>query len=175
MWLSLYMALAVAAAVLFAPGLMLGRTMGLTSKGALLVGAPLSATLYCMLGLAYHLLGVPATPLTMLLVPTLLLVAGCVVRTWHERKAHGTGGQATGYLAEGVPWRLVLLYAAVGLAAGLVLFAAALPQIDIPMQAWDVVSHLNTTRAMMDAQVMDPRGVSVYACLLYTSDAADEL
>ncbi len=163
MWLSLYIALAVAAAVLFAPGLMLGRTMGLTSKGALLVGAPLSATLYCMLGLAYHLLGAPATPLTMLLVPTLLLVAGCVVRTWHERKAHGTGGQATGYLAEGVPWRLVLLYAAVGLAAGLVLFAAALPQIDIPMQAWDVVSHLNTTRAMMDAQVMDPRGVSVYA------------
>lgn len=163
MWLSLYIALALAMAIMFVPGFLLGRAIGLTSRGALLVGAPLSVTLYCVLGLAYHLLGVPATPLTMLLVPALLLIAGCAVRVWHEREARGTSRHVPTDLAEGVPWRLVLLYAVVGLTAGLSLFAAALPRIDIPMQAWDVVSHLNATRAMMDAQVMDPRGVSVYA------------
>lgn len=163
MWLSLYIALALAVAIMFVPGFLLGRTIGLTNKGALLVGAPLSVTLYCVLGLTYHLAGIPATPLTMLLIPTPLLVAGYIVRVWQEREARGASRRVPADLAEGVPWRLVPLYAAVGLTAGLVLFAAALPRLDIPMQAWDVVSHLNATRAMMDAQVMDPRGVSVYA------------
>ncbi|WP_130810670.1 DUF6541 family protein [Olsenella sp. Marseille-P4559] len=148
MWLSFYVTVLVTLLYLGVPGYLLGRTVGIPRMTALLASAPLGVAVLCLMGQAYSMAGVPATPVMMVGLPTTVLLVAALLR---RRTPRGT--------ADGAPAvhpALVALFLVAGLAASYVFLASMLPSPNVFHQDYDTVHHINSIRAMMDSLSMSP-------------------
>lgn len=130
-----------AAVVLFVPGFLLMRALGMPRGTSLCAAPAMGVAFYTLLGEVNHLLGVASGPLTLLVGPSVMLGAVAVWRSLRER----------GTEPSGISVAAALRYAAIGLAAFWIIFYRRIPFDALLMEYYDNVFHFNNVRAIAES------------------------
>lgn len=154
MWLSFALAVIVCLVLLYLPGFLLCRGLGLSSLSAFATAPLVDVACYCLVGLAYARLGVFSTTLNVFL-PVLALGAVLFILRFVKR-----GGQVS--VAGRGDWLAMGLYAIVGLVLGIYLFASALDMPYSIVSEYDNAFHLSVVRAFAESGVWSVLDVSKY-------------
>lgn len=145
----------LAVVIIYLPGFIMARLALAQRTMALCVAPALSYALYSVLATVFPMLGVPAGPLTMLFVPSVLLA---VLALRFGVRNHDRQGEPPGPTA----W-LMALYLLIGLVVGLFVFISVLPGFDAIMTGRDMPHHINGIRAFVDSRNFSSFGPSAYA------------
>lgn len=146
MWPEFFIACSLGAAFLLCPGYLFLRVFRM-ARGYAVCAAPLFSTLlFSILGIIYESTGIFADPVSIFLIPTALL-ALISVALLLATKDTAQGDQAD------ISPRVILLYAAVGLVAGALIFVSQLEGPLSFLESWDEVHHLNGTQAFAESGV----------------------
>nr|WP_314638607.1 DUF6541 family protein [uncultured Olsenella sp.] len=141
MWSELFPAVLASCAVIFVPGYLMGRALGLSRSWSVCM-APLSSFgLIALAGILYGTLGVAAQPLTLLLPLSLLLAVLALL--------------GRSFRLPGLPrigWGMIALYLAMGLVATTFMFVRMLPSANAVMTGRDLAHHINSIRAFVSTQ-----------------------
>ena len=134
----------VLAAILYAPGYMVSRALGVPRTWAVCIAPPVTFGLVVTLCQVYAFVGIPSNPFTVL-VPVLAAAVLAIVLL--RKHAH--------------PWQLpelspiaLALAVLAGLAAGYTLFASSLPSYDYLFQMSDTTFHINLIRTYANSGTM---------------------
>ena len=151
-------AMLAALAVLFVPGFLALRAMGVPRTWAVCTAPVVSMALYSVLVTVYGFVGVPCGTLTVFVLPVAVLAAAaCALGV--TRHLSGTGDAITlPTLAPG--W--IALYVLVGLALCRFVFVSMLPGGDALMVARDLPHHINQVRTFLDSTRWTSLGVDLY-------------
>ncbi len=163
MWLSFLLACCVCALILMVPGgLLLGACHFPWVEA--LVGAPaISVAVISLCCIILGTLGLPTTVLTVLVIPSALILAVWLVP--HVRRM----GKGRACAPDGPSWRIVCLYLVLACGTGALFFVRRLGSPDAIMQEWDLVSHINSVHAMAESGMLTPLASGSY---LTTADAS---
>lgn len=161
MWLEFWLAFALLAALLVAPGALALVACGARPVVALAAGPLVSVVAYGAMGVVLAALGVPASTLLVAGPPVLLglvLLAGRRVLRHAGEKDRG---------ARTPPARrrelvVLALYVAAGVAVTALMLVSSLPTPDDFVQAWDNVAHFNIVRSMSQSGVWSTLSVTYY-------------
>lgn len=146
MWPEFFTACSLGAAFLLCPGFLFLRILRMP-RGYAVCAAPLFSTLlFSILSILYESIGIFADPVSVILIPTALL-ALVSVAVLLAAKDTAQGGQTD------IPPRIILLYAAVGLVAGALIFVSQLEGPLSFLESWDEVHHLNGTQAFAESGI----------------------
>lgn len=153
MWPLFFAECLIGVAYLFCPGFFLLRAIRIPRWQSACSAPVFSVFIYSVVSIIYENASVPANPLTVFLIPTVVLA--CLMLAF----AHHTGQE------DDVPLRFVFAYAIVGLMIGLLVFVKNLDGPLSFMEDWDQVHHMNGTQAFAESQVF-----SFFHNSLYTVD-----
>lgn len=137
----------------FATGTLVLRALRLPWCWAIAAAPPLSLCVQSVLGEVFYLFGVPATPVTVLLVPIVVLAVVCLL----TRKV-GPIALDLPYLSIG----RVISALVIGLAFGVFVFVRQLPSLDAVFQAADITKHATQIQAFVDGCSFSSLHSSVY-------------
>lgn len=144
--------------VLFMPGFLLLRALGMTRSTSLCAAPAASIALYTFLGEARHSLGLTSGPISLLLLPSIVLgiltICGPLRRTPDDPRDGGVVG--------------ALRYAVIGLACFWIIFYRRIPFDTTLMEYYDNVFHYNNVRAIAESG-----GYSILHALRYYATPAD--
>lgn len=160
MWSEFYLAAAVLCFVLFAPGFLALRSLGMARTPSACCAPIVSIALVSVLGQLYYFAGVTSSP-ALLLAPLIAILA---IGTLVLRKRFGSD-----VVPARVPAWVPLVFLAIGVALSHNLFVSRLDDAAQLFQAYDLTHHLNAIRAMVDSGKFTSLGVSPY---LTAPDAA---
>ncbi len=135
----------VAFAILYAtayPALILA---GFSKQWSFCLAPAASMTLVSALSIVFCALGVPCNPVTLTLLPAIVL---CVAANALRKKIRPV-------VLPAISWRSIALFGIVGCVAGAVIFLRILPDFNAFAQAWDNQHHINSIRAFAQAQSFD--------------------
>ena len=150
--LSLAISVLAVAVVLLVPGYCFLRAVGVARTWALALSPVISVALVSALGELYAIAGIESTPVTLVLIPSVLLLVVVAARRF-----------PTETLAlPRLDMKIVLLYVAVGFAVGYIGFVRSMGQTDSYFRGVDLVQHLNEIRAFVDSKVFTSLHASYY-------------
>ncbi|MBM6676712.1 hypothetical protein H6A07_08150 [Olsenella uli] len=156
MWLTFWLAFALASVLLVVPGALLLFALGARPTVALGSAPLVSVVLYGALGILFALLGVPAST-ALMVVPPLLL--GAVLLAWRLRPARRPAPPGVAQRHELAAMGACVL---VGVAVTGLVLVANLPTPDSFVEAWDNVAHFNMVRSMEQSRVWSTLSVTYY-------------
>lgn len=138
----MFLAVVAVAAVLLLPGYCTLRAIGLRRAWSVALAPAISVALLSALGEVYRIVGIDATPMSLLAIPSILLLVVVAARRFPTDTLslpHISGWQ-------------VLLYVFVGFAVGYIVFVRSMGQTDSYFRGVDFVQHINETRAFIDSK-----------------------
>ena len=150
--LALALAVLAVAVSLVVPGYCLLRAVGVERTWSFAASPVISVALVCLLGEVYARVGIDATPISILLIPSLAFVAIAAVRRFPTD-------------ALSLPKLRIehlVLYVLVGFAAGYIFFVRPMGATDSYFRGVDYVQHINEIRAFMDSKTFTSFGASFY-------------
>jgi len=139
------LSLFVCAFALYSLGFLALSVLGLPRHWAFISAPAMTLCILSLLGEAFYSLGIPANPLTVLLVPLAILLALFAVTTIRRRAASNET------LPE-LDRNLIVLYAGIGILFGLWHFAHQLPALDAVFEKMDMIKHGAQIQAFVDAE-----------------------
>ena len=150
--LQLAIATAAIAVVLLVPGYCLLRAVGVERTWSVAIAPALSVGVVALLGEVYARIGIDASPINLVLVPSLVFAVIAAVRRF-----------PTDTLSlPRLDIRYVALYVLIGFVAGYIFFIRPMGATDSYFKGVDYVQHINETRAFMDSKTFTSFGASYY-------------
>ena len=140
MWPLFFAECLIGVAYLFCPGFCLLRAIRIPRWQSVCSAPVFTIFIYSVLSIIYEYVSIPANPLTVFLIPTVVLACLMLAFANHTRQE------------DDMPLRFVVVYAVVGLMIGLLVFVKNLDGPLSFMEDWDQVHHLNGTRAFAESQ-----------------------
>ena len=159
MWLEYSFAVAAFALLLFFPGYLAFRCFGAGRSISLLSAPAISITLYCLLGLAYDVLGVQASALLVAGLPICFLT--CARGLLYCLKDHSRALVSVQPNAR-FNWKYGALYISIGMLAGLIIYVKSLNGAYSFVPSYDNLFHYNAIRALEDSGCWTSLNVSCY-------------
>ena len=150
--LQLAIATLAIAAVLLVPGYCLLRAVGVERTWSVALAPALSVAVVALLGEVFARVGIDASPIDLVLIPSLVFLVIAAVRRF-----------PTDTLS--LPRLRVehlVLYVLIGFAAGYIFFVRPMGATDTFFKGVDYVQHINETRAFMDSKTFTSFGASYY-------------
>lgn len=154
MWSGFIISSFVFLALLYVPGFLVFKTIGVRSDWSLCCSPLLSISLLAIAGQLLSLLHIGSSPLMLF---ALLILAPAATLLFMNRGAH-----IGAFSLPQVPTLAIVLSVALGVALGYNLFVSRLGSPDAVFQAYDVTQHLNLIRSMADSGNFTSLGVSPY-------------
>lgn len=146
MWSEFFVACGAGMLLLMVPGFLILRVLGFTLGRAICAAPLFSSVLISLLSIVFESAGIAANPVTMVAVPLAALsalAAAVGILRRREKKSE----------EDDIPLKTVMLYAAIGLAAGMVIFVKNLDGPASFLEEYDEVHHLNGAQAFAESQV----------------------
>ena len=150
--LSLAISVLAIAVVLLVPGYCLLRAVGVARTWSVALAPAISAAVLSLLGELYLILGIDSTPLSLLLIPTVLFLIVAAVRRFP------TDALALPKLSV----KTLALYVFVGFVVGYLMFVRPMGSSDSYFRGVDLVQHLNEIRAFIDSKTFTSFHASYY-------------
>lgn len=152
MWFDFILAALVCSAILLVPGYLLLRASGLQRPWSACLAPLFTVSVACVLGEVYARAGIPANPLTILLVPAVIaLVAALALRSRTKPLS-----------LPNIPAWLPAVYVLVAIVVGALTFGTYVLDPNGTLLMSDYPHHANMIRTLLDSQHFSSLGTNFY-------------
>ena len=152
MWLNFFFAYALIILVLFVPGFLFFRGLGLTKISSLIFAPVFSIASLCLLGIAFSKIGLTCSTFS-IGVPLLLAPAALF---FFRRQHKNTDKEGK------TDWGIAALYIFMGIAVGAYVYLLPLDGPESIVQTYDNVFHYNITESFIESGIWSVLGVGYY-------------
>lgn len=157
MWSTFYICSAILSIAIVLPGLCFLRAAHLSLPQSVGFAAPISLTLYSLLGMLYSATGISATLFTISMPVLVISALACIIRNHSYRQS-----SLASVKPNSSSCIVLLLYLVVGLLFVSLLFVKNLDGTSSFVQGYDNVTHLNIVQSLAEQRVFSITGTNFY-------------
>lgn len=162
MWIQFFIDFALLLFLIYVPGVMFGAVFRISAVLRFACAPIISIAAYEVLAIVYEKIGIVAS-FTAVALPVLFAsIVFCVAVLAIRREKNETNSKAQ---TASYSWWLLVAYALVGVAVGMVFFVKPLDGSDTFLQAWDNAFHLNAIRCFLDSGNYSTLAVTIHSTI----------